>query len=187
MSLGSFLFGKKEKMQRHSTMSPDQIGASTSFLKQAQEGMQNPYAGFDPIEQQARSNYQQSIPSLMERFTSLSPTSQRSSGFQSALGRAGTGLEESLAAMKANYGLQNRGQMMNLGQMGMQPRFENMFRPATGGLFGQLAGPLAQAGLGMATGGMMGAGMFGKGAMNNYNQGGMNSLLPLLMMMGGQQ
>jgi hypothetical protein len=184
----SFLTGKKEKMQQYPTISPDQEQASRGFLSQAQQGLQDPYAGFAPIEQHARTQFQQGLPSLAERFTSMGQGAQRSSGFQSALGRAGAGLEESLAAMRSQYGMQNRSQMMSLGQMGMQPRFENMYQPGSQGLMQQLAPLLAQMGMGMATGGMTSAGMFGRGLMNQY-QGkseGIGSLMGLLPFLGGR-
>lgn len=160
----SFLFGSKPRVKKYSTMDPQQIGASTSFLNMAQQGLQNPYAGFEPIEQKARSNFQQSIPSLAERFVSMSPSALRSSGYMSALGRAGAGLEESLAALKSQYGMQNRSQMMQLGQMGMQPRFENVMHPGSPGFLQSMAGPLLSmilsgglgAGFGALGGGMMG-------------------------------
>ena len=158
-------------------MDPQQIGSATSFLNMAQQGMQDPYAGFEPIEQKARSNFQQSIPSLAERFVSMSPSALRSSGYMSALGRAGAGLEESLAAMRSQYGLQNRGQMMQLGQMGMQPRFENVMHPGSSGFLQQMAGPLlsmllsggmgagfgALSGIGAGAGGLFGLSNFGRG------------------------
>ena len=182
------IFGSRERNQQASLMDPQQQQASNFFLNQAQQGIQDPYAGFQPIEQHARSQFNQSIPSLAERFTSLGQGAQRSSGFASAIGRAGAGLEESLAAMRAQYGLQNRGQMMQLGQMGMQPRFENRFRPATGGIMGQLMPMLGQMGMGMATGGMTNAGMFGRNMMEQFQDGkGMGSFLPWGGMMGGQR
>jgi len=191
MSIGSFLFGRKPSMERHSIMDPQQMGAVTNFLNQSQQGMQDPYAGFEPIENRARSQFQQSIPSLAERFTALSPSAQRSSGFQSALGRAQSGLEESLAAMRAQYGLQNRGQMMQLGQMGLQPRFENMYHPATHGLMGEMAGPALMALLSGGMGAGIGGGMFGRSMMNQARSGqGMGAMMPWAMMggmgMGGQ-
>lgn len=185
----SFLTGSKPRVKQYSTMSPEQIGASTGFLNQAQQGLQNPYAGFEPIERQARSNFQQSIPSLAERFVSMSPSALRSSGYMSALGRASSGLEESLAAMKSQYGLQNRGQMMQLGQMGMQPRFENVMHQGSPGFLQSMAGPLAQMGLGAATGGMIGSGFLGRGLMDLFKGGGdegaLLKLLPFLL--GGRR
>lgn len=173
----SFLTGGRSRVRQYSTMDPQQIGASTSFLNLAQQGLQNPYAGFEPIEQKARSSFQQSIPSLAERFVSMSPSALRSSGYMSALGRAGAGLEESLAALKSQYGLQNRAQMMQLGQLGMQPRFENVMHQGYPGLLQQLAGPL----LSMILSGGVGAGMGSLGGTG----AGVGGLFGLLR--GGQQ
>lgn len=64
---------------------------------------------FAPIAQQARTQFaQQTLPSIAERFTGLG--AQRSSAFGQQLGAAGSGLEEALASLGAQYGLQNRGQ-----------------------------------------------------------------------------
>lgn len=184
MNFGEMLFGKKEKMQQFPTLDPQQIGFLGKLLGMSQQGLEDPYAGFQPIEQRARSQFQQSIPSLAERFTALSPNAQRSSGFQSALGRAQGGLEESLAAMRSQYGMQNRGQMMQMGQMGLTPHFENIFRPKTFGLMGELAGPALKGMMGMGTGMAAQHGAFGRDMMNQSKGGeGLGSLLPLLMMM----
>lgn len=65
--------------------------------------------GFGPIEQLARSNFQtQTIPSIAERFAGLGALS--SSGFQQQLGRAAVDLERELAALRSQYGAQERGQ-----------------------------------------------------------------------------
>ncbi len=185
MSLGSFLFGRKARTEQLPTMTPQQMAYISNILGMSQQGLNDPYQGFAPIEQRARSQFQESIPTLAERFTSLSPSAQRSSGFQSALGRAGAGLEESLAAMRAQYGLQNRGQMMQMGQMGLRPTFENMYHPATQGFLGEMAGPLMQAGLAAGTGGALGAGLMGRTMMNQFKGGkGFGGMLPLAMMGG---
>lgn len=78
------------------------------------------YFDFAPIEQQARTQFNtQTVPSLAERFTSMGGEGgQRSSAFQGALGRAGAGLEEGLAALKAQYALPQAQLAQN--QQGMQ-------------------------------------------------------------------
>lgn len=189
MSLGSFLFGRKSQTERLPTMTSGQSDFMNKILGMSQQGLQDPYAGFAPIEQQARSQFQQSIPSLAERFTSMGQGAQRSSGFQSALGRAGAGLEESLAAMRSQYGMQNRGQMMQMGQMGLQPQFENMYHPQTKGFLGEMAGPLGMALMSGGMGAGIGAGVFGRGMMNSLQSGqGFGAMLPWagLMRGGGQ-
>lgn len=139
---------------------------------------------FGPIEQQARSKfYQDTIPTLAERFTSMGQGAQRSSGFQQALGRAGTGLEENLAALKAkvgpDYALRRAGlglQQGNLGlrhamakqaagiagdkyipallKAGLTPSFDVGITPGSPGLFGAMA-----PGMGQAAGSLL-AGLF---------------------------
>lgn len=185
MALGSFLFGRKSRTERLPVLTPEQMSYLNNMLGLSQQGMNDPYSGFEPIEQRARTQFRESIPTLAERFTSLSPSAQRSSGFQSALGRSQAGLEESLAALRAQYGMQNRGQMMQLGQMALRPTFENMYHPQTQGFLGEMAGPLMQAGLAAGTGGALGAGLFGRTMMNQFNRGkGFGGMMPLAMMGG---
>lgn len=183
MAFGDFLFGKKERMQQYPTQTTQGMDYLNNLLKMSQTGLNNPYAGFEPIENRARSQFQQSLPSLAERFASMGTGAQRSSGFQSAIGRAQAGLEESLASLRSQYGLQNRGQMLQMGQLGLSPQFENVFRPATGGFLGELAGPLSRLGLGLGMNYGVEHGAFGRNMMNQYNNKGLGSLLPLLMML----
>ena len=91
------------------------------------QGLQNPYGGFEPIEQQARNNFnQQTIPSIAERFTAGTNGATSSPSFASQLGQAGAGLESDLAAMKAGYGQQNIQQILQLLQLGLRPQLENV-------------------------------------------------------------
>jgi len=153
MGLFRSLFGHKRRVQQAPTMSPQQMGAQNQALSLAMQHLQNPTQGFDPIAQQARSQFKSNtIPSLAERFTSMGGGAQRGSGFQSALGEAGTGLEEQLAAMASQYGLQNVGQFSNVLNMGLRPQFENLVDPGSSGLLGGLASsvlPFAGMGLGL--------------------------------------
>ena len=62
---------------------------------------------------------------------------QRSGAFRASLQNAGSGFEQGLAALKANYGLKQQDQQQNLLQMllgqGSQSSFENLFRPREAG------------------------------------------------------
>lgn len=127
-----FFLGKPEEFGQAQLYTPEQRSAMSKLL---QEGMQN--FQFGPIEQQARTNFQtQTIPSLAERFTSMGG-GQRSSAFQAALGRAGVGLEENLAALKSQYGAQQLG-------FGLGRQFEPTFRQAQPGFLQQSAASLMQ-------------------------------------------
>ena len=113
-----------------------------------------PRAGFNfaPIEQQAVTNFnQQTVPSIAERFTSMG--GQGGSGFAQALGSAGANLQQSLAALKAQYGFNQQGfdlQQQGLDQsklgmllgQGLQPENDNLFQPEQAG-FAQAGAPFA--------------------------------------------
>jgi hypothetical protein len=105
---------------------------------------------FAPIAQQARTQFQtQTIPGLAERFTAMGG-GQRSSAFQSALGRAGAGFEENLAGLQSKYGLAQQGQNTQLLQlllgMGSQPSYESAYFPGQPGLLQSAAPALGQLG-----------------------------------------
>jgi hypothetical protein len=134
---------------------PEQQTALTQMLQQGLGGLQQlPQAEFGPLRQQAMSQFQEDIvPGIAERFTAGGAGSQRSSAFQQAMGGAGAGLSERLAAMEQGFNLQRRGQeqslLMNLLQGGMAPQFEYAGFPRQPG-FGEefttgLAGTAGQA------------------------------------------
>lgn len=171
------VFGTKPKIKQAKIVNRQQEGYINDMLSQSQNLMRNPYAGFEPIAQQAMSQYQQSIPNILSRFGY--GHNMGSSGLNAALASGQQSLAENLAAMQANYGLQNRGQGLQMGQIGMTPTFSNYQTSGSQGLFGQLAGPLMGMGLSAATGGMLGAGMFGRTLMNQYNKGeGLGAMIP---------
>ncbi len=94
-------------------------------------GLQGTYQGgyntgggdFAPVAQHAMSQFaSDTVPGLAERFTALGGggTQLGSSAFQGALGAAGAGLQESLASMGSQYGLQQRGLDQNQQGLGLQ-------------------------------------------------------------------
>ena len=126
------LFGKSKKAQTTQlpTRNPEQQAWQSQAGNMAMQGLQDPSAGFDPIAQRARSQFQsQTIPSLAERFTSFGQGGQRSSDFMGAVAGAGADLEEGLAGQASQYGLQNQGLLQQLLGIGMQPSFENIYQP----------------------------------------------------------
>lgn len=177
----SFLFGSKPKIKQVSTVTGQQGSYINDMLSQSLNAMQNPYAGFDPIAQQAMSQYQQSIPGLLNRFGY--GDNMGSSGLNAALAGGQRQLYGDLAAQQANYGMQNRQQALQMGQLGMTPTFQNMQTSGSQGFLGQLAGPLMSMGLGFATGGLTNAGVFGRTMMNQFKKGeGMGAWAPYAMM-----
>ncbi len=59
---------------------------------------------------------EQTIPGIAERFSGLGSGAQNSSAFQQALGQAGAGLSENLAALRGGMQQQGVGQAMQFGQ-----------------------------------------------------------------------
>lgn len=164
---GLFSPNEKERQkqaygQTPNRFSPEQQGALSSLLKQGQTGLQNPTAGFEPIEQQARSKFQrETIPGLAERFTYMGGSDTRgSSDFAGMLGGAQSEFDQGLAALKAQYGQQGQQNALQMLQAGLQPQNEQIY-------FGQspdVGGGLLEAG-GNIFGNVAAAGGFGgKGA-----------------------
>lgn len=130
--------GTPEKTKQLSSYAPYQQQAKQQLVSQIMQllGGKGGAGKFDftPIEEQARSQFaSKTIPSIAERFTAMGD-SQRSSAFQNALGSAGSQLEQGLAALKSQYGLQQQGLLQNLLQMGLSPEYENIYEPEQPGM-----------------------------------------------------
>jgi hypothetical protein len=136
--------GTPESVEQYSTANPQQQSVMQLLQMLGLHGLQDPTAGFEPIEQQARNQFsQQTVPSLAERFTSMGAGNALSSGtFASQLGGAGAGLEGDLASQKAQYGQQNMQQILQMLQLGLGGKNENIHRPRQEG-FGEKAAMVA--------------------------------------------
>ncbi len=189
----SSLFKKSPRQQNVSKLSPQQLALQSQAGNLAMQGLQNPYEGFEPIEQRARTQFQTStVPSLAERFTAMGSGGNRSSAFQGAIGQAGAGLESNLAALRSQYGLQNRGLSQQLLGQALQPNFDTVFQQQQPGFLestlGGLSGPLSQYGL-LESLGMFGnpsnqkSGSFG-GLGGEANQAILQQILQLLQRQG---
>jgi hypothetical protein len=185
-----FFLGKPEQYRQVPTQTPQGMEALQQLLSGGMQGLQNPQAGFAPIEQQAVENFNtRTIPGIAERFSSLGSGSQRSSAFQGANTSASQGLERQLAAMKAQYGLENRQGLLKQLQLGLSPQFQTEHNPAQPGFLQNLGTSLLGPGLqGLATaygseaGKTLGGKSFGGGAQQSqpdYSQL-IKMLLPLL-------
>lgn len=135
---------------------PHQQEAFNQALGMGLQGLQGSNFSFQPIEQQALSNfYEQTIPSIAERFSALG--AQGTGAFRRELGSAGAGLQRDLAAMKANYGLNQQDFMLRLLGLGLTPQFESVLSPRQPGMFekaGENAFKLAGLGAKYFTGGL---------------------------------
>jgi hypothetical protein len=115
---------------------PEQQNLLAMLLQLGQQNLQNPYQGFDPIQQQAEQQFAtKTIPGLAERFTSLGNGAQNSSAFQGALGSAASGLHTQLGALRAQYGMQNQQNALQQLQLGLG---QNVYRQSQPGIGGQL-------------------------------------------------
>lgn len=135
-----FWSGSPAEFKQVSTMAPNQLAAGNQMLSAGLQQLQQPQFDFAPIEQQARSQFaQKTVPGIAERFS----TGGNRGTFAQALGNAGSGLEESLAAMRSHIGLQqqqmNNQRMMSLLGMGMTPQYENVYQPQEQGFLGSAA------------------------------------------------
>lgn len=149
---GNFFLGEQEQYQNTPTQTPQGMEFLQQLLSQSSEGLKNPYAGFDPIAQDATRDFNtQTIPGIAERFTAMGG-GQRSSAFQGALGSAGSGLAQKLAAMKAEYGLKNRDSLLRQGQLGLTPQFETQYKERGTGFLENLLNEVLSKGLGAASG-----------------------------------
>ncbi len=132
-------FGRNESFNQVPTVTPQVMQLLEQILGQAAQGLQNPSAGFEPIAKAARTRFQsESIPGLADRFTALGGSDTRnSSDFAGMLGGAQSNFDQGLAALQAQYGLQNRDSLVNQFKAGLYPQFENLHRPGTRGAVGE--------------------------------------------------
>lgn len=117
-------------------------------IQQLLQGSPEAFKAFEaPYQRQFK---EQTVPGIAERFAGLGSGSLSSSGFQQALGQAGSSLSEKLASLRG--GLQQNAiqQLMGLSGMGLQPQFESVLQQGDQGFGGGIASSLGQiGGLGM--------------------------------------
>ena len=189
MGLYDFLFGKEEKMQQVPTMNPQQMqmlqqmltgmggggfggGAMGAGMQNLTDILSNNPEAMQKFDAPYMRQFQQkTVPGLAERFAGMgSGGSMGSSAFNQSMGQAGAGLQEQLAALHGQMQQGAMGQLQGMMGMGLGAKpFENIFRPETQGLLGNL---MQGAGQGMGTFGSM---------------WGMSKLFPQLFGMGNQQ
>jgi len=123
--------GQPSGVESANRYSPQQMQLQNTAIQQLLAQMQNPqgqYEGFDPIAEEARNDYYSNIvPGLAQRFTNMG--TQGSGAYRNAQSSAAKQFETGLAALKAQYGNQNKSlqqsQLANL--LGSSP-YENFYR-----------------------------------------------------------
>lgn len=132
-----WFYGSPGQLAHIPRFTQPQMSALSSILGKGQNMLSNLLMGFEPIENQARQQLQQkTLPSIAERFTSLGNNAMSSPAFLSQLGGAASDLESNIAALKAQFGMQNRNQAMQLLAMGLEPQYQNLRLEAQPGFLG---------------------------------------------------
>ena len=185
---GKYFLGEQEQFNRTPTQTPQGMSYLDQLLQSAGRGAQNPQAGFAPIAQEEiRRVNEEFIPGLSERFTSLGGFGSgglSSPAFTQQLRGTESDLASRLAAMSSEYGLKNRAQSLQEGQVGLTPQFETQFRPGGQGAIQQVLQLLAPAlqsaagGFGKQLGQFAGNKAFGQ---QGGQQGGNSDISSLIM------
>jgi len=130
-----FLIGSKDKVKQLPNMTPEQMsvlqqllgglgGGMGSGMDYLQSLLSGEEGAFDAYEAPMKRQFEeQTVPGLAEQFSSLGSGAQGSSAFGQALGQAGAGLTENLAAQRAQLrsgAMQQLSQLMGIG-LGAQP------------------------------------------------------------------
>lgn len=168
MAFGDFLFGSPARTQQSSRLNPSQQNLLRNINQTALgnlQGLSSNAFNFQPIEEQARRNFQgTTIPSIANRFAAQGATD--GSGYRNAILGAGSDLESNLAALRAQYGIQNQGQMISLLQSllghGLGDYSDTIHEQPSGGFLGH-ALPALGAGLGSIFGGPVAGSAAGAG------------------------
>jgi hypothetical protein len=153
--LSEILFGAKPVEQQIPTMTPEQQQLLTMLTEGMGESGPQMFQYLSELlsgDSQAQSAFaapmmrqfqEETIPGIAERFGGVG--AQSSSGFQQALGKAGAGLQENLAALRSQLQSQAAGQLQGLLGQGLGTRaFENIYMPQQQGLLHGLAGGAGQ-------------------------------------------
>jgi len=135
-------------------LTPQQQGWQTQAGMSGLQQLQNPYQGFEGIENYAQNQFKQNIlPSIGQRL-GMAGGAQSSPSFHAQLGRAGTDLASQLGALRSQYGFQNQAMGLQSLGMGLQPAFGyapkqpsalmQLLAPLLGGLALGGSGPLVK-------------------------------------------
>lgn len=142
---GGFWTGQPGRLTQKSRFTPQQMDIQNQLLTMAMQGLRANPLDFAPIEAYARKQFQeQTVPSLAERFTSMTHGAMSSPQLMSQLSSAGADLEAQLAAMRGQYGLQAQGALHGLLGLGLEPQ-ENIYMAGQPGAAHGILGGLAQA------------------------------------------
>lgn len=155
-NLWESIFGKPERNYQQSLLGPEQQqnyqqllsagrgpGAGGAFGDVAdyyRGNLGNNPQDFDAFAApEMRRFREQIVPDLAEQFAGMGSGGLSSSGFRNAAVNAGTDLSERLANLRAQIRQQSAQGLQGIGQLGLNQYNENIHRPQTFGLLGNLA------------------------------------------------
>jgi hypothetical protein len=138
MSLKTGLLGRPERIDRVQRYEDWQQPYFKQMAQQGMQGLQNPTAGFEPMQQETMRQFSHEMPSLMNRIGAIGGMGG-SSGHSSAYGQAGSqaysDLMTRLNAQKAQWGQSNISNYMNMINQGMTQQSDPFFRQRQPGFF----------------------------------------------------
>lgn len=173
-SISQFLFGSPESYNQFQRYGPQGQDALSRLISGGQQNIENPYQGFEPIEQNALRNfYGNTVPGITESFTAFGNNNNRgSSGLTGRLGAAGSGLQAMLAAQKAKYGQEQQQFGLQQQQLGLTPQFDIQRREMQPGILQDI------------TRNFFGVGQNQKGQKSGQNSG-IEAIMKALPFLGG--
>lgn len=138
---GNIFTGNPAGFQQSSPYADWQIPHFQQAAQLGSQQLQNPYQGFDPIEANARNQFQtQTIPTLAHRFSTMGEASLSSPVFNEVNQQVAKDFELGLAAQKAQYGMQNQQNALQMLQFGTPQLYNNHWTEGSPGLM-SLFGP----------------------------------------------
>lgn len=137
MSAKTFFMGSPERTDRVQRYEDWQQPYFKQMAQMGMQGLQNPTAGFEPMQQETMRQFSQGMPSLMNRIGAIGGMGGNA-GHSSAYGQVGTqaydDLMTRLNAQKAQWGQNNISNYMNMINQGMTQQSDPFFRPRQPGL-----------------------------------------------------
>lgn len=141
-----YLFGSQPQQFGYNQYTPEQQQLLNYLAQSSQQQLQNPYEGFDLLQNQIMDTYnQQILPESLERFNAL--TGGAPSSFSRQIRAGNQGLAQQLLQHKLAYGQQQKQQALQQAQIGLRPQFETGFVPGQQGFFPSVLGRAIPAGL----------------------------------------
>lgn len=158
-NLKNFAIGTPGQFSYSTPYGSNQQNAFQSLLQSGLYNQQNPYEGFDLLQNDLINKFQQDIlPNIANQFSSLGNNALSSPDFAKRLNRGTQGLAQQLLQHKLNYGQQNRNFGLQQAQMGLTPQYQQGYVPGQPGALQSLLGAvpqIAQSGLRSYFGGLL--------------------------------